>query len=233
VERPHVKRGPCRSRLRYDAATARPPTVGGRPLNYALDPRQPALRIFELFSRFLFGPDGFPYDARPPESTPGFAPSELSKSRELSPPLPPIAYAGLIALACVTSGWLIIRSNLGAYKQLVARHAVTTARVASVECWDHWRIDYEFRVHGRTFSGQAHPTDKQCEDRKKGEPLLVFYDPSAPEINSASDPLSTYQGQRQVLTIYLVAIGALVIFMISRWIWHVRTFNRRRLDGTN
>jgi hypothetical protein len=51
LERPQIKRGPRRSRLGYEAATARPHKVGGRPLNYALDP----MAKRHLLPKFLAG----------------------------------------------------------------------------------------------------------------------------------------------------------------------------------
>ena len=100
--------------------------------------------------------------------------------------------------------------------QIAKRQQTTVATINAHDPPNHDRYGYIFPVSGRTFTGWAYPNDKR--DFSMGEQVIVYYDPSDPTRNSASDFYSVSTRDLFFVPFCLLAMVAmpLVIFFQRR-----------------
>ena len=101
-----------------------------------------------------------------------------------------------VALVMLFSG---PAERVGAFKELVSRHASTTAHVTATECWDHHKSIYSFTTNGKAYSGDTSFPDDPCDSTLIGRAILVYFDPRDPTVNSTSRPSDAYFEHRNTL----------------------------------
>jgi len=116
--------------------------------------------------------------------------------------------------------WLLLNlsgcaSQTAPWQRLVTRNATTTATVVSTDCSNHGSVTYSFNVDGHGYTNVSYWIDRSCDKIKRGDPVLVYYDPVVPSTNttmSPADALCHYQNQAAVpyfFAAFLVVVGGI------------------------
>ncbi len=71
------------------------------------------------------------------------------------------------------------------WRELVADHVTTTARVSRVDCDD---VRYAFQSGARTYAAQDSDGVLDCRTARIGDPVLVYYAPQDPDRNTLLPP---------------------------------------------
>ena len=100
---------------------------------------------------------------------------------------------------------------------LVRHHAATPGRVAVLECRHGGRWWYEFELDGKRRRGVA-SDEEGCARRRPGDPVTVYYNPSAPDVHRAVAPALAYEAERgfQMPLWLWFCLGALAL-PLSAW----------------
>ena len=107
------------------------------------------------------------------------------------------------SLQLCVSFWLLLNlsgcaSQTAPWHQLLTRNTTTTARVVSTNCSNHGSVAYSFNVGGHDYTNVSYWIDRPCDKIKRGDSVLVYYDPVVPNTNttmSPADALCHYQVQ--------------------------------------
>lgn len=132
---------------------------------------------------------------------------------------PVMALLFLVALATIGD------NRVGGYKQLVTRHATTTARTISTVCWNHGEVKYEFDVNGRKYTGSTYWLETPCNQVKPGYTFSVNYDPLDPTLNTTMAPNEAYIHHRDHLW-SRIAVG---VILIGGLLYHLL---RKKIDSS-
>ena len=88
--------------------------------------------------------------------------------------------------------------------ELSRHHATVAGQVAVLDCHNDGQWWYQFELQGKRRRGVVHEP-AGCARRKLGEPLTVYYNPSAPEVHRAVAPAIAYQQEHG--------------FYVPLWLW--------------
>ena len=88
--------------------------------------------------------------------------------------------------------------------ELSRHHATVAGQVAFLECHNDGRWWYQFELEGKRRRGMVQGP-AGCARRKLGEPVTVYYNPSAPEVHRAVAPAIAYQQEHG--------------FYVPLWLW--------------
>ena len=110
------------------------------------------------------------------------------------------------SLQFCTVFWLLLNlggcaSQTASWQQLVTRSTTTTAVVVSTDCSNHGSVTYSFSIGGHSYTNVSYWINRPCDKIKRGDSVLVYYDPAAPSTNTTMAPaeaLSHYQNQAAV-----------------------------------
>jgi hypothetical protein len=120
-----------------------------------------------------------------------------------------------LVLGCAVA-WQVHEARLGAYRQMIARHAFTVTSKVTTACHDHGRINYEFVVGGRNYSGDTRDPEGDCEHSHLLRGFPVYFDPEDPSVNSDLKPRAAYSARRGALIAWLYFdLAAVVILGMS------------------
>jgi hypothetical protein len=107
------------------------------------------------------------------------------------------------SLQFCASFWLLLNlsgcaSQTAPWHQLLTRNTTTEATVISTDCSSHGSVTYSFNVGGHNYTNVSYWIDRPCGNIKRGDSVLVYYDPVVPGTNTTmkpSDALRHYQVQ--------------------------------------
>ncbi|KQZ44106.1 DUF3592 domain-containing protein [Duganella sp. Root1480D1] len=101
--------------------------------------------------------------------------------------------------------------------ELSRHHATVAGHVVVLDCANDGQWWYEFELEGKQRRGAAHEP-AGCRQRKPGDRVTVYYNPSAPDVHRAVAPAMAYQQEHGFhMPIWLwFGIGALAL-PLSAW----------------
>ncbi|KQV59824.1 MULTISPECIES: DUF3592 domain-containing protein [unclassified Duganella] len=110
--------------------------------------------------------------------------------------------------------------------ELSRHHATAAGHVAVLECHNDGQWWYEFELEGKRRRGPVREP-AGCAQRKLGDSVTVYYNPSAPEVHRAVAPAAAYQQEHGFhVPLWLwFGIGALAL-PLSAWVALKRSSKR-------
>jgi len=109
--------------------------------------------------------------------------------------------------------------NWMTYYQLSKNGIGTKAVVMKTNCSNHMTFSYRFDFNGQSiesFGGDGYG-NPSCDTLKPGDPVLIYYLPSQPEINVSGDPKERLNNETISIAMAALIFPALLVFAINRW----------------
>ncbi|MGW8391945.1 hypothetical protein [Pseudoduganella sp. HUAS MS19] len=108
-------------------------------------------------------------------------------------------------------------NRAGDLAELSRHHAAVAGRVVVLDCHNAGQWWYEFELAGKRRRGPVHEP-AGCGRRQLGDSVTVYYNPAAPQVHRAVDPVTAYEQERgfHVPTWLWFGIGALAL-PLSAW----------------
>jgi hypothetical protein len=111
------------------------------------------------------------------------------------------------------------------YERLVLSHAEAFGRISHIDCANHGAVYYSFEVNGKILNARAPRDFIVCATAKIGDPLIVFYDPQNPSVNSLLQPDDAYRNEKgwyvpewlwPILGVALVTVGGAALSLNTK-----------------
>jgi hypothetical protein len=119
-------------------------------------------------------------------------PSKLDPYQKLAV----VAYhVAVVALFVVHRPW--------AYHRLLFHHETTTTHHLTAACHDHGRVDYDFVVYGRRYTGDTYGMGSRCTELQPGDTLTITFDPDDPTTNTDGSPRTELASRLREIGIWL------------------------------
>jgi hypothetical protein len=126
----------------------------------------------------------------------------------------------LLYLALAIAIVLFIGSiNWMTYYRLSKQGIGTKAVVTKTNCSNHMTFSYRFDFSGQSIDGSGGDGygNPSCDTLKEGDPVLVYYLSSQPEINVPGDPKERLNNETISIAMPTLIIPGLVVFAINKW----------------
>jgi len=126
----------------------------------------------------------------------------------------------LLYLALVIAIVLFIGSiNWMTYYRLSKQGIGTKAVVTKTNCSNHMTFSYRFDFSGQSIDGSGGDGygNPSCDTLKEGDPVLIFYLASQPEINLPGNPKERLNNETISIAMASLIFPAFTIFAITRW----------------
>jgi len=111
--------------------------------------------------------------------------------------------------------------QLEQYSLLAEQHAVAQGRVQYRDCGNGGAVYYRFSVGQQEFGGRAPKGSIDCTAAKVGDPLVIYFHPSNPQIHSNVEPAHLYKAESSKLLPghwpMIVWVGLACMFPIGFW----------------
>jgi hypothetical protein len=118
-----------------------------------------------------------------------------------------------LALATVF-GSMLYPINMPKLRQLVAHGARATAQVTKLDCANHNRAFYAFRVGIVEYSGHD-GMPGLCEEMR-GETIIVYYDRTNPASSIAREPRAALENETVSIAAVCLLFPTIILFIVSR-----------------
>jgi len=126
----------------------------------------------------------------------------------------------LLYLALAIAIILFIGSiNWMTYYRLSKQGIGTRAVVTKTNCSNHMTFSYRFDFNGKSIYGSGGDGygNPSCDTLKQGDPVLIYYLPSQPEINVPGDPKERLNNETISIAMAALIFPALLVFAINKW----------------
>jgi hypothetical protein len=126
----------------------------------------------------------------------------------------------LLYLALAIAIVLFIGSiNWMTYYRLSKQGIGTKAVVTKTNCSNHMTFSYRFDFNGQSIDGSGGDGygNPSCDTLKQGDPVLIYYLSSQPEINVPGDPKERLNNETISIAMAALIFPALLVFAINRW----------------
>lgn len=109
--------------------------------------------------------------------------------------------------------------NWMTYYRLSKQGIGTKAVVTKTNCSHHMTFSYRFDFNGQNIDGSGGDGygNPSCDTLKEGDPVLVYYLSSQPEINVPGDPRERLNNETISIAMAALIFPALLVFAINRW----------------
>ncbi|WP_425605318.1 DUF3592 domain-containing protein [Fulvimonas yonginensis] len=97
------------------------------------------------------------------------------------------------------------------------------ATVVSTDCSDSGSVTYSFKVGGHTYTNVSYWVKRPCHAIKRGDTVLVYYDPVVPSTNTTMSPAEALRHYRYKAAFPFIAA---TFFVILGAVQFVRKFRR-------
>jgi hypothetical protein len=123
-----------------------------------------------------------------------------------------LALAIAIALFLGSINWMT-------YYRLSKHGIGIKAIVTKTSCSNHMTFSYYFELKGQSidgFGGDGYG-NPSCDTLKEGDPVLIYYLSSQPEINVPGDPKKRLNNETISIMMAVLIFPALLVFAINKW----------------
>ena len=106
------------------------------------------------------------------------------------------------------------REEADPWRELLADHVTTTGHISRLDCGEHAGMSYVFTAGARSYGADAPADGFDCRTARVGDPVLVYYAPSAPEISTLLTPGQAYDrahGRTPPAAGWLALVGAAAV----------------------
>ncbi len=122
--------------------------------------------------------------------------------------------------------------KLANYRESTAQ--ITRATEVRTKSGTNIHITYEFQANaGEIYGGSGTLSPSEWRDKPKGQPIRVYFDPSAPAKNTLARSVDDFAGERPLalrLSVAVLIAAPLAAILAAFWTWAV---SRRRAGKKN
>jgi hypothetical protein len=111
------------------------------------------------------------------------------------------------------------RINWMTYYRLSNNGIGTKAIVTNTDCSNHMTFSYRFDSSGQSIDGLGGDGygNPSCYTLKKGDPVLIYYLSTQPQINVPGNPKERLNNETISITMAALIFPALLVFAINKW----------------
>ena len=131
----------------------------------------------------------------------------------------PIKYLVIYLVFAIAIALFLGSINWMTYYRLSKRGIGAEAMVTKTSCSNHMTFSYNFKLKGQSingFGGDGYG-NPSCDTLKEGDPLLIYYLSSQPEINVPGDPMQRLKNETISIMMAALFFPALLVFAINKW----------------
>jgi hypothetical protein len=130
-----------------------------------------------------------------------------------------IKYLLLYLALAIAIAFFLGNLNWMTYYRLSKNGIGTKAIVTKTNCSNHMTFSYRFDLNGQKidgFGGDGYG-NPSCDTLKQGDPVLIYYLSSQPEINVPGDPKKRLNNETISIMMPALIFPALLVFAIYKW----------------
>ncbi len=144
-----------------------------------------------------------------------------------------IKYLLLYSAFAIAMALFLGRINWMTYYRLSKHGVETKAVVTKTSCSNHMTFSYRFDLNGQGIDGFGGDSygNPSCDTLKQGDPVLIYYLSSHPEINAPGDPKQRLNNETNSIALAALVFTAFFVFPINRWAKKRRAQQVNQGDG--